>query len=114
MLVPHFFEEVTHWYGFAGVDIESAKFGFRSTRHDGFDDLGDVEDGAVIRGIINICGTEEMPTNTAAGEGFAEVGCVAMDGENHLAPLVGENCIRVVGGVIKDPSDEVDGVLGGS
>ncbi len=73
MLVPHFFEEVMHWYFFACIDVESAKFSFRSTRHDGFEDIGDVEDGAVIGGIVDICRTEEMSTHTAAGKGFAEV-----------------------------------------
>ena len=37
-----------------------------------------------------------------------------MDGKNHLALPVGEDCIGVGGGVIEEPPDEVDGLLGGS
>ncbi len=51
--VSHFFEEMVHWYGFACFDVESTNFGFSGTRHDGFEDLGDVEDGAIVRGVVN-------------------------------------------------------------
>ena len=114
LLVSHFFEEVAHWDGFACVYVESAKFGFSGTRHDSFEDLGDVEDGAVVGGVLNIRGAEKVSTHAAAGEGFAEVRCIAVDGENHLALPVGEDCIGVGGGVIEESPDEVNGVLGGS
>ncbi len=40
MLVAHFFEEVSHWDCFAGVDVEDTKFGFGCTGHDGLENFG--------------------------------------------------------------------------
>ncbi len=42
--------------GFACVDVERVKFGFCCRGHDGFDDLGDVENGAVVGCFVSAVG----------------------------------------------------------
>ncbi len=67
LLVAHFFEEVSHWDCFMGVDVEGTKFNFGCTGHDGFENFGYFEDGSIVGWVINIGRAEKMTTNTAAG-----------------------------------------------
>ncbi len=41
---------------FTCVDVECAKFSFCCRGHDGFDDLGDVENGAVVGCFVGAVG----------------------------------------------------------
>ncbi len=54
LLVAHLFEELLHGNCFAGIDVKGAKFGFGCTGHDGLENLGDIEDGTIVRWIVNI------------------------------------------------------------
>jgi len=54
LLVSHLFQELLHGYRFAGVDVESTKFGLGGTGHDRFEDFGDVEDGAIVGWVVNV------------------------------------------------------------
>ena len=60
LLVPHLYQELSHGYRFAGVDVESTEFGLGGTGHDRFEDFGDVEDGAVVWWVVNVGRAEEM------------------------------------------------------
>lgn len=67
-----------------------------------FDDVGDVEDGAVVRRVGSVTGEEEMATSVAASLGFAEVAGVAMGGQNHVARVVSENSFFLGGDVVEE------------
>ena len=67
-----------------------------------FDDVGNVEDGAVVGGDFCIVGQEEMSTRAAFDLRFAEVAGVAVDRHDHLAAVVGEYCIFLCGEVVKN------------
>jgi len=79
LLVSHLFQELSYGYRFAGIDEKSTKFGLGGTGHDRFEDFGDVEDGAVVRRVLNVGRAEEMASNSAACGRLAEVGCIAVD-----------------------------------
>ena len=46
--MAHFVKKGLAGDGFTCVDVEHVKFGFCCQGHDGFDDLGDVENGVVV------------------------------------------------------------------
>ncbi len=48
LLLTHLFEEVSHWDCFTGIDVESTKFGFSCTGHDGLENFGCIEDGSIV------------------------------------------------------------------
>ncbi len=57
--------------GLAGVDIQCTKIGFGGGGHDGLDELGDVEDRAIVFGVGGVGGQEKVSAGTAACLGFA-------------------------------------------
>jgi len=50
--IAHFFEKLALGYRLARVDVERAEFGFGCRRHYSFDELGDVEYSAFVRGVL--------------------------------------------------------------
>ena len=60
LLVAHFFQGVAGGNGLPAVDEKGGKFGLRCERNDGFYDLGDVHDGAVVWWSVGIAGHEKM------------------------------------------------------
>ncbi len=54
--MAHFVKKGSAGNGFTCVDVECAKFGFCCRGHDGFDDLGDVENGAVVGCFVGAVG----------------------------------------------------------
>ena len=43
-----------------------------------------------------------MPAGLATCAGFAEITGIAVDGEDHVAVVVGENCIILGGNVVEE------------
>ena len=113
LLVSHLIQELLHGYCFAGVDVESTEFGLGGTGHDSFEDFGDVEDGTVVGWVVDVRGAKEMASDLTACGRLAEVGCITVDCEDHVALFVGEDGIRVCCRVIEEPLDEVKRVGGG-
>ncbi len=54
--VAHFVKKGLAGDGFTCVDVEHAKFGFCCRGHDGFDDLGYIENGAVVGCFVGAVG----------------------------------------------------------
>ena len=113
LLVSHLVQELLHGYRFAGVDVESPEFGLGGTGHDSFEDFGDVEDGAIVGWIVDVGRAKEIASNSTACGWLAEVGCITVDSEDHVALFVGEDGIGVCCHVIEEPLDEVKSVGGG-
>ena len=67
-----------------------------------FDDVGDIQDGPVVGWDFRIGREKEMPPSAAAFPGFTEITGVAVYGEDHVAGVVGENCIVLGGDVIQE------------
>ena len=66
------------------------------------DDVGNVQDGTIVGWDFCIGGEKEMPTSSAMCAGFAEITGIAVDGKDHVAGIVCENCIVLGGDVVKD------------
>ena len=58
--MAHRNEGVPGGYYFSAIDVECSKFGLGGGRHDGFYYLGNREGGAVVRGVVQIVGHEEV------------------------------------------------------
>ena len=59
--VVHLDESMTGRDRFAAINVEGAELGLGGGGHDGFDDLGDGEDGAVVGRVGGIVGHEKCP-----------------------------------------------------
>ena len=64
-------------------NVECPEFRFGCGGHDIFDDLGNGENGAVVWRVYCVAGEKEVSSSTAASPRFAEIACVAVDGEDH-------------------------------
>ena len=95
LFVAHLFEKLAHGYGFAGVDVECAELRFGCTGHDGLEYFGDGVYCAIVVRVISVFGAEEVSSNSASCCCFAEVGGVAVYGENHVTLAICEDGIRV-------------------
>ena len=65
--MAHLGESMTGWDFFAEINVEGAELSLGGKGHDGFDDLGDREDGAIVREVGGIVGHEKMSTVAAPG-----------------------------------------------
>jgi hypothetical protein len=74
LLVSNFFKCVLLGDGLLSIDIQCTKFGFGSRGHDGLDELGDVEDCAIVFGVSSVSGQEKVSTGAAVCFGFAQIG----------------------------------------
>jgi hypothetical protein len=113
LLVSHFFECMLLGDGLAGVDIQHTEFSFGSGGHDGLDELGKVEDRAIVFGVGGVVGQEKVSAGAAACFGFAQIGGVAVHDEHHVTPSVSDDGVLVCGGVVKELLASHHGVLGG-
>lgn len=108
--VAHFDEGCAEHDTIAAIVVETSEFGFGGGGHDVFEDATDGVDGAVIGrlvgwwfGRIRGDGAEvEVAANTAASARFREVGCVAVDVEDHAAGVVSDGGILVRGGIVQE------------
>lgn len=71
--MSHFFECLSDWDSFTGVDEHCPDFGLCGGCHDGFNDLCDAEDRAVVGRMFFVVGEEEVSSRPAAGLGNAEI-----------------------------------------
>ena len=67
-----------------------------------FDDVCDIQDSPVVGWDFRIGREKEMPPSAAACPGLAEITGVAVYGEDHVAGIVGENCIVLGGNVTQE------------
>jgi hypothetical protein len=111
--VFYFFECMSLGNGLAGVDIQQTEFGFGGGGHDGLDELGKVEDRAIVFGVGNVGGQENVSAGAAACFGFAQIGGVAVHDEHHFTPSVSDDGILVCGSIVKELLASCHGVLGG-
>jgi hypothetical protein len=65
------------------------------TGHDCLEYFGDVENGSIVGWIVDVGGAEKMTTSLAACVGFAEVGCIAVHGKDHVTAFVREDGIWI-------------------
>ena len=63
--MAYFFSGVAGGNGLPAVDEQGGEFCLRCRRHDGFYDLGDDHDYAVVWWIVGIAGHENMSTHSA-------------------------------------------------
>ena len=121
--VAHFEQCGAEHGGVFGIVEECAKFGFGGGGHDGVDDGAVDVDGAVdgwrdgvgiwSGGCVGGEGAEEeIAAGTGAGLGFGEVGCVAVDVEDHVAGMVADGGVRMSGAVVEQLGDGARGGFG--
>ena len=65
LLVDHFFQSVAGGNGLPAVDEKGGELCLRCRRHDGFYDLGDGHDCAVVWWSVGIAGHEEISSRSA-------------------------------------------------
>ena len=65
--VAHIDESMTGWDRSTAINIEGAELGLVEGGHDGFDDFGDREDGAVVGGVGGTFGHRKISTGVAPG-----------------------------------------------
>ena len=65
--IAHLDESMTGWDRFTAINSEGAELGLGGRGHDGFDDLCNGEDGAVVGGVGGIVGHEKMSAGAAPG-----------------------------------------------
>ena len=63
--MAHFFQGVAGGNGLLEVDEKGGEIGLRCGRHDGFYDLGDGHDGAVVWWSVGIAGDGKMSARSA-------------------------------------------------
>ncbi len=83
--VAQFLEEGLAGDGFLCVDVKRAKFSFCCQGHDGFDDLGDVEDGTIVGSFVGAIGKEQLSAGADSCFWFTEIRCVTVDAKDHVA-----------------------------
>jgi hypothetical protein len=54
LLVAHFFEQQLHGDCFLGIDVEGSYFVFGCAGHDGLENFGYVENGDIVRWVLNV------------------------------------------------------------
>ncbi len=113
LLVSHFFECMSLGDGLAGVDIQQTEFGFGGGGHGSLDELGKVEDCAIVLGVGNVGGQEKVSTGAAACFEFAQIGGIAVHDKHHVTPSVSDDGVLVCGSVVKELLALRHGVLGG-
>ncbi len=111
--MAHFVESGVAGDCFTRVDVERDKFGFCRQGHDGFDDLGDIENGAVVGCFVGAIGEEEVSAGAAPSFWFSEIGCVAVDAKDHVAFGIREDGIRMGGNIVQEVMGSLHGVFGG-
>jgi hypothetical protein len=89
--MAQFFKCLSYGYGRLCIDEEGAKFGLRCGGHYGADYLQDVENGSIILGDFVIAGHEHVAAGSTASLWFGKVGCITVNGKDHVACLVREN-----------------------
>ncbi len=89
--MAQFFKYLSHGYGHLCIDEEDAKFGLRCGEHCGVDYLRDVENSPVIFGDFVIAGHEHVAAGLTASLWFGKVGCITVNGKDHVACLLREN-----------------------
>lgn len=102
LFVSHFREDDSDVYCFSCHDVESGEFCFGGGGHDVFDDVGNVENGAVVLRNVGTVGEEEMATSPATGFRFTEVACVAVDSQFHCTCVVGDDGVVLGGEIVKE------------
>ena len=105
MLMTHLFKKLSCGDGLSTVDVECSKLGLGRGRHDGLDNLGDGEDGAVVVGVGNVAVEEKMPPCPAACSGFGQIGGITVGGQYHVAGAVSDGRVGVSGGVVEQLFD---------
>ncbi len=111
--MSHIFKCMLLGDGLAGVDIQRTEFGFGGGGHDGLDELGEVEDCAIVFGVGGVSGQEKVSAGTAVCFGFSQIGGVAVHDKHHVTPSVSDDGILVCGSVFKELLASRHGVLGG-
>ena len=117
MWVTHFFERCADWYCFLAVDEEGSNFGFSGGGHDVAKDVACSVDGAVVGRWLNrrflwisrFVAEVEVASSATARFGFGEVGCVAVEVEDHPARIEADNCIGVCCCVVEELDNGVSG-----
>ena len=71
LYVAYFGEKLAHWYCFACFDVQCAKFSFCCWRHYCFDQLGNVEDSAIVVWVGVVGWHEKMASGTTSGFRFS-------------------------------------------
>jgi hypothetical protein len=113
LLVSHFFKFMLLGDGLMGIDVQCTEFSFGSGGHDGLDELGKVEDRAIVFGVGGVGGQEKVSAGVAACFKFAQIGGVAVYNKHHVTPSVSDDGILVCSGVVKELFASRHGVLGG-
>ena len=66
-----------------------------------FDDMCDVENGAIIGWDVGCGGEEEVAASTAASFWFAKMAGITVGSKDHITGMVGENGFFLSGEVVK-------------
>ena len=67
MGVAHLDKSMTGWDRITEINVEGAELGLGGGGHDGFDDLGNGEGGAVVAGVGGIVGHKKNSAGAAPG-----------------------------------------------
>ncbi len=67
-----------------------------------FDDVGNVENGAVVLRNVGTVGEEEMAASPATGFRFTGVACVAVDSQFHGTCIVGDDGVVLDGKIVEE------------
>ena len=86
--------------GSTAVYEKVTQFGLSCIGHDGFDDLCDGDDDAIVRWNGGVVRYEEVSTVSAVCFCFREVLSITVVRKNHVACVVCDDCIRMGGGIV--------------
>ena len=97
LFMPHLFQNYANVNCFARHDIQCSQLGFVGGRHDMFDDVGDIQNGAIVSWNLFIKREKEVATGAAACLGLAEIACITVDGKFHVTTFVCEYSVFLSG-----------------
>ena len=99
--VSHFLECGTEDSSLFGVEKKGADFGLSGGGHYPFDDLGDIDNGAIEHwGFAGELAKVEVSTGSTAGFRFGEVGGITVNVQDHVAGSEAEGGVGVGGTIV--------------
>ena len=117
--VPKFLEGSAYRHGLLAIVKSGTNFGFSGGRHHVVEDLGDVMDMDIKRGIrerwlgrvSGFVAKEIVDTDAAVSTGFGKVGGITVEVQYHVTGVISDGGVWVGRRIIEEPNGCVTGCL---